>query len=223
MQPSIDTLLNEYLELHAFPDEKPFLRHLDYFKGENGLISACSISEQQSKLSGESTIKTAIIGKITVSGANNNNPDYVNGTCPWKKKFQSDDMLHNLKHPCDTNIVNRDGSINIDILKDFVKLNFEFDKNIDRFVMKKSTMIDYLSVCKNRDADLEQKITWYLPSFEMLAHGEWSSFFDVYADRKIDGEIAVTLNTFLQFYFEPDVLNQKVLTGTLGFLESESV
>jgi hypothetical protein len=217
----LETVLQEYLEDHYFPGAKPFLQHLDYFKGDDDkLISACSISDKQSALTGESKTKTYVIGKVTISGANNINPNYLNGTCPYKKKFESDDLLDKLTHPCDTKIVNSDGSINVDVLTHFVKTNFEYDKEMDTFILFKNKMMDHMEICKDRDADLEQTIRWFLPSFAMLAYGEWTSFFDVYCDRKYDGEKAVTLNTFLQFYFEPQVLYQKVLTGTLGYLES---
>ncbi len=215
MESNIESVLNEHLE--KYKDVKfPFLEHLDYFKGNDGGITSHSIAEQQSKLSGESMIKTTIIGKITISGANNNNPDYANGVCPWKKNFESDEMLKNLKHPSDTGIVNKDGSINIEVLTNFVKLNFEYDNEHGTFVMRKSTMFEYLKVCKERDSNLEKKVIWYLPSFEVVAQGEWSSFYDVYYDTNFNGEKAVTLNTFLQFYFESNVLNQRALNGQLS-------
>ncbi len=215
MEPNVEQVLNEYLE--KYKDIKfPFLEHLDYFKGDDGEITSHSIAEQQSKLSGESIIKTTIIGKITISGANNNNPEYNKGSCPWKNSFESGDMLKNLKHPCDTGIVNEDGSINIDILTNFVKLNFEYDNKTKTFIMRKSKMFDHLKLCKERDAQLKKGVTFYLPSFETVAQGEWSSFYGVYYDRDFNGEKAVTLNTFLQFYFESNVLNQRALSGELS-------
>lgn len=208
-----DNEINEYLKPYS-QGGRPFLKHLDYFK-ENGEITACSIGDRWSHLSGENGLKTYIKGQITVRGANKNNDDYKNGTCPWKHSFDSDYMMKCLKHPCDTGIVNQDGSINFAILKKVIKSNFELDAKTNLHIMKRSTMYEYLKQCKKRDEHLELKPGWELPSFDTIAHFEWYDFYYNFCDIIVDDEESVTIKTFLQLYFEPDVLYNRKLSGEL--------
>ena len=211
-------LTNEYLDetIKSFITDNPtpFLSHLDYFK-KDGEITACSIGDRWSELSGESGVKTYIKGKITIIGANNNDDNYINGTCPYKHSYQSEDMMHVLKHPCDTGIVNNDGSINIETLKKVIMLNFEYDKDINSFSMRESKMNEFLQVCKERDEGVVSNLPFYMPPFKTVAKFEWYDFYYNFCDRILNDENAVTLNTFLQFYFKPNVLYGRKLNGEL--------
>lgn len=211
-----DDIVNKLLEPYLYIGGFPFLKHLDYFKKDN-IITACSIGDRWSELSGENGLKTYVKGQVTIRGANHNNPEYQDGSCPWKHIWGSQDMMCVLKHPCDTGIVNKDGSINIEILKDFIKRNFEWDQDINTFIMRESTIIEYLKICKQRDIDLNLNIkpSMFGPSFATVAVFEWDDFYYNYCDRIINKERAVTVGTLLQFYFEADVLYQRTLNGEL--------
>lgn len=204
-QVSDHILFQKYIAIEG----KPFLKHLDYFKSD-GEITKCSIRDKWSALSGENRLKTYIKADITIRGANKFNPDYQNGSCPWKSRFESADMMEILKHPCDTGIVNIDGSINIEILTNFVNEYFE-PLNTDTWILRESVMNEYLRICLERDHNLTLKPFYTLPSFETLAKFEWYDFFLNFNDGQIDGTNIVNLETFLQFYFEPDVLYQRIL------------
>jgi hypothetical protein len=192
----------------------PFLEHLDYFK-TNGQITTSSIGDHWAELSGESCIITYIKGKITTSGANYANSSYQDGSCPWKKSFQSDEMMSFLKHPCDTGVVNQDGSINLDVLKLVIKACFEWNDSFRGFIMRKSTMKAYVEGCVIRDQDKPAKNHWTMPAYETVARNEWLDFFRNFADDEIDDNPIVTLDTFLSFYFQPLVLYNRVLANKL--------
>jgi hypothetical protein len=209
------TELDNYLNIYEDKfGEKVFLEHLEQF-AENNDISACSIANKQSELTGEYRLKTYTIGQITISGANNNNPDYLNGSCPYAYSFTPEEVLKHLKHPCDTGIVNNNGTINIETLREFILENFEYDDEIKTYIIKKPIMDDNLEKYKERDQHLNLKPIWYLPSFETIAQGEWHAFFNLYCDRKVNGFMSVTLETFLQFYFNQKVLNKKLLAKNM--------
>lgn len=190
--------------------ECPFVGHVDYFKGNDGKITSSSIATKWSELSNEWYLKTYIKGEITMRGAN-----YGAKTCPYKYKFNPDDMMSALKHPCDTGIVNKNGSINIDILKQFIKDNFIFHEENNGFILMKSTMDKYVEKCCLRDKDMNLKLGWNVPSCDTVARAEWYDFFLNYTDTLVNckshEEQAVTIDTFLKFYFQPKELYNKVL------------
>lgn len=192
---------------------KPFLVHLQEFKGEEG-ITACSIGQKWTALSGENSIATYGKGRITIAGANESNPEYKSGGCPWKKKYEEEEMMNLLKHACDTGIVNQDGSINIDSLKDLIRLRFSFHEGVG-FCIKKSVMDAHLDACAERDENLAKKMAWYLPGYKFLAQSEWDTAYDIFTDIIVDDERALTIETFFQFYFEPRLLFERTLSGEL--------
>jgi len=201
----LDLLLNQY------KNERPFLKHIEQFADE-GLVTVNSICQRQSKLTGENRIKTYAIGQGIIHQANQNNPQYISNSCPYANGFSSQEILTYLRHPCDTGNINDDGSINIEALKKMVLECFTYDATVSSYVMLESVLENYLKTCVERDLALNINIKphWYLPSFETVSKIEWGAFFNLYSDRIIDSERAVTIRTFLQFYFEPDVLNDKV-------------
>jgi hypothetical protein len=199
-------------------DKYPFIKHLNYFRGDDGNITVSSIGEKWSQLSGEYRIKTYAKGHITVKGAN-----YNANLCPYQNSFDSNTMMSALKHNCDSGIVNKDGSINIEILISLIKENFIYHGKSESFILLKSTMNSCLKDFHERDKHLNNKISWDLPSFATVATAEWDDFYLNYCDLIVDKdnyddkerEQAVTLDTFLQFYFDPKGLYDRVLRGEL--------
>ena len=215
MDLSITKEINDIINSFGKIDDKPFLKHLDYFKDGNGDINVSSIGEQWSALSGEYKIKTYLKGLITVKGAN-----YNMNSCPYMSNFDSDTMMNALKHPCDTGIVNKDGSINMVLLKNFIEHHFVYDYKSNKYILTKKCMKKYLVNCVERDANLPYKINWNMPSFQTVAQAEWNDFFLNYTDMMVcydDGtcDQSVTLKTFLQFYLVPNVLYNRVLNKEL--------
>jgi len=207
--------INDIIDSFGQIDSKPFLKHLDYFKDNNDDINVSSIGEQWSALSGEYRMKTYLKGLITVKGAN-----YSMNSCPYMSNFDSDTMMNALKHPCDTGIVNKDGSINMVLLKNFIVQHFTYDSETQKYVLIKQCMEEYLIECVDRDINLPYKINWNMPSFQTVASAEWNDFFLNYTDVIVsdDSSIshqAVTLKTFLQFYLVPNVLYNRVLNKEL--------
>ena len=208
-------IIRKYLEPYSKSDlktsaSKPFLKHLDHFSNQ-GVIDKSSMIEKWCALKDEN--KLLIYPKATMlmyqSNYNNNN------TCPYADKFTSDKMLYQLKHLSSTGIVNNDGSINLVALKDIMKSHFKHYSHLHTYCIKKSDMMDYIHMCHLRDAKFEEAKPWYLPSNTTQSKLEWYDFFNYFTDGFIDGEQVVSIETFLQFYFEPDVLFQRVSIGEL--------
>lgn len=202
------------LESFGPVDDKPFLKHLEYFSGKDG-ITMSSIGDKWSDLSKEHWLKTYTKGWITVKGAN-----YSMGNCPHMCTFDSNTMMCALKHPCDTGIVNKDGSIDRKALKKFIKDSFLYDEKSNSFLLTESKMKSNLGDYVERDSELSTYISWNMPSYKTVASAEWNDFFlnytDVYYyDDNKEDERAVTLKTFLQFYYVPEVLYKRVLGGEL--------
>lgn len=209
-----EQFIDEQIKKYDTGDPFPFLKHVHYFNKPDE-ITDCSIGERWSELSGESSAITFIKGKITITGANYSNEEYRDGECPYRRSFNTSDIMKALKHPCDTGIVNGDASLNIDIMKQVIMTNFEYDAEISMFIMKEDTMNEFLKVCKQRDADVPQHLPFYMPSYGTVAYNEWKDFYYNYCDRIVNKKRAVTLHTFLQFYFQGDVLYERKLGGEL--------
>ena len=220
-----DETIMDMVDKYKTDDPCPFLKHVEYFK-KDGEITACSIGERWSELSKENGLKTYIKGDITVRGANYNNKEcpykgmFSLTGCPYKYIWETDKMMESLKHPCDTGVVNEDGSINIDTLVTFIKTNFKFSDEHKTFVLPKSTMDACLPEFTKRDSDQTTSLSWNLPDFSTVARFEWDDFYLNYTDLIVtndDGskQQAVSLDTFLQFYFRPDELYSRTLGGEL--------
>lgn len=191
-------------------NDYPFLKHLDYFKNSNEEITVDSIACKWAKLTGEFYYLAKLKAWITVSGANHMDQNYKNGVCPWQDSFGSKQMMKNLKHPCDSEIVKSDGSIDVEVLRAFVLKYFVIGG--DTYVLTQSAMNQYVEVCIERDADKELNIAWNLPGAPTIAKNEWIGFFHVFKDGTFsNGDPYVTLETFIQFYFGSDALVDRVL------------
>jgi hypothetical protein len=213
-------------------DEHPFLRHIDYFRDPaTGKIDAQSIAKLWTQLTKQSTFKSNIKASITIDGANQmalfrkglakHGPG-----CPYRSTFAtSAELMPNLKHPCDTGIVNIDGSINADRLKQVLQLVAEWDPVVNMWLVRESKMQGLLVVRKKEDAHLGPKVTGIaglLADWPTVARNEWYDDFEVYCDLWLplhnnpkELERTISLPRFLQFYYQCDKLNTDVLRGIL--------
>ena len=218
----LDNILNTFINNNK--DIRPFLKHLEYF-GDNktGTINRSSIATKWSNLSKENYYKNLIKGQITIKSANENG-----NICPYRHDFKSSDLMLCLKHNSDTDIVNGDGSINIPILKKFVHELFEYNDYHKDYILRRPVLENYLIKCCKRDENKKKHLNGNiicmipisLPSFKTLAQAEWNDFYLNYTDCWISNsnnnkEQCVSIETFLQFYFKPDVLYKRVLSGEL--------
>ncbi len=207
----LDNLVQQYIDTSS---DKPFLKHLDYFKDDEGNITTTSIGKAWHALDpNKSTIKTRIKGLAIILGANYMPKKEGISSCPFMRKFSSSEqMMINLKHPCDTQIVNTDGSININKLKELICRCAEYDYRRKKWHIRKQNLDKYIQECINRDKETS-KTKWYLPSFEKIVHGEWNDFYEIYSDFSIFNtetasyDLSVTVETLLDFYFKSDELN----------------
>lgn len=202
-------IINNYLINNKIDDIKPFLKHLDYFKDDNNLITKCSITDKWSKLSGEYRIKTLVKAHITIDTSNKMNPEYKKCPYNYKYEFESSEMMKILKHPFDTGIVNDDGSINKTNLEEFINKNF-IEKD-DEYILLESKMKECLNEFLERDKNVEVPVFYTLPSFQTVAKFEWLDFFSIFSNFDVINDRAVTINRFLDFYFNPTKLyNEKL-------------
>jgi len=182
----------------------PFLEHVKYFSDENGKIDACSIADKWHKLTGVSKLMTWIKGKITIKGANIMSAKMG---CPYKAVFESPaEIMSLLKHKNDTGIVNKDGSINTNLLRGMLVDCVDHNCDPKNIFLRQSRVFDYI---KKRATDTSDDVWWL--SFETVAYNEWKDAFATYSDMIQYDEPCMSLDTFLQFYFQPKLLNDKTL------------
>jgi hypothetical protein len=195
----------------------PFYKHVRYFE-ENGIISKSSIRNKWAELSGESYFNTSIKGHITMKGANYK---ASKKTCPYKnkKKMLTPEITSCLKHPSDSGIVLSNGNINFDVLINIMTLSFEKDEKSNVMFIRKSTILKLLTEWSLRDIKEDKYFGFMMPNSDTVAKAEWNDFFlnfvDMWVKRNDEYEPAVTADTFLQFYYESDILYQRVLNGEL--------
>jgi len=201
MSQSLTDLIDYY---YSRSPSKPFLAHIEYFTDHNGITSK-SISKQWSHLTGENTIKTRLKGHLTIKAANQS-LSAMDAKCPYREAFKtSEELMPCLKHPCDTGIVNSDGSINRESLETMMRATFEFNGDLRQWVLRKSVMDTYLKCCGERDRYHQGKAPYKI-SWTTVAQAEWDDFFKTFSDCKVLGESSVTAVTFLRFYFKGDEL-----------------
>ncbi|AYV81531.1 MAG: hypothetical protein Harvfovirus39_10 [Harvfovirus sp.] len=168
----------------------PFLKHIEYFEDNKGGINASSIACKWSALSGEFRLKTMVRGALIIKSANDR------AKCPYKLKFSSSkEVMPYLKHPCDTNIVNPDGSINLMELEIFMCKCFEYDTEEKIWFAKQANVNNYLKLCSERDNG---------GKWAKIAQEEWNHFFKLFADSS--KEVKITAETLLEFYFDSTAL-----------------
>lgn len=206
----ITNLINKFYDSAT---QKPysFLNHVDYFQNKQTKeITSHSISENWSNLTGENCISTYAKGFAVIHGANIS--DEMKNQ-HYKYSFNSVDMMKCSKHSRDTGIVCKDGSINIDILENFLIEYSEENENSpedSKLIIRQSKMNQYLKKCDERDKDLPNVGPFYV-SYTTVAQGEWDTFFPIFSDFKIGTELCVTVETLLLFYFNSKELYDRKL------------
>lgn len=220
---SLQSIIQSYVK-NSSP--KPFLKHIDYFRDSKGKINKTSIATNWAKLSKESYFKTLIKAHITMTGANQVK-EQKNPGCPWSYDFNSSaEIMPHLKHSRDSDVVNHDGSIDIEKLQTMMTKLFEYDPVKNSYFVRKSEVTEYLKLWAQRDSHLETKISLLMPSWETVAQAEWDDFFLNFVDdwkltkKGDDVEATVTADTFLQFYFEGNKLYDRVFNGELPVKKS---
>lgn len=205
----INNLINEYKNLSK--RECSFLDHVDYFQNlTTKEITTNSISENWSNLTGENWLSTYAKGYAVIHGANVS--EEMKG-CPYKRSFNSVEMMKCSKHSRDTGVVNKDGSLNLDILEnfltDFTEENVN-SPNESKLILRQSKMNEYLKICDERDKNLPNVGPFYV-SYTSIAQGEWDTFFSVFSDFVIENERCVTVENILLFYFDSEKLYKEKL------------
>jgi hypothetical protein len=232
---------------------KPFLKHVDYFRSDS-LISTESIADKWQALSKEFYPIPYTKAMITIRGANavmarefeakkgsiesikdkteTESRKIEEKKCPYHEAFRTEEIMPLLKHPNDTGIINKDGSINYDILLAFCNEYFIYSDYDKTYILPESSMRKYLELCVKRDMHLNSNFAWYLPSAGTVASAEWTDFYRNFADcfkissipenieasytpLKYKIENAITLDTFCQFYYFGDELYKRNLSGEL--------
>ena len=188
-----------------------FLSHVDYFKNNHGIISARSISEKWSELSKENRLTTYLKGLAIIQSAN---ASHESVGCPYKFSYKSSkELMPCLKHSRDTGIVNKDGTIDINVLTNVLFTYFETNDcspEESKLVLSQSKMYEYLEICDTRDKDAPVTGPFFV-SYKSVSKGEWGFFFDIFSDIKINSELCVTAETFLLFYFNSKILYDRIL------------
>ena len=183
-------IVNQYLAPYLKQSGEPFLKHVDYFT-QGGPASMPTIVNQWHRLKEENKLKLHAKAALM---------------CPHVK----------MTYQFGTTIVNQNGSINMAALKDIMKTCFKKHDRLYTYCMTKSDLFDYLSLCQLRWEMMHHDTTpWYQMSQHTMAKIKWYEFFNYFTDYIIDGQQAVSIETLLQFYFEPDVLYQRVIFGEL--------
>jgi hypothetical protein len=202
----------------------PFHDHAHYFSNDNKTITSCSIGNKWKQLSKENILLTKIKGYITIRAANHVNQREKPG-CPYTSQFDAIKITQLLKHPSDSGIVNANGSINKEALTNMMLTSFEYDNVYDIYYLRKSTITKLLTSWSNRDINKDKYLGFLMPNSDTVAKFEWDDFFLNYVDywvlNESNSQPAVTATTFLQFYYMPSILYNRVLNGELPITKNK--
>jgi len=204
----------------------PFLEHVAEFMGSDGKIDEASIAERWTALTNQNAWLSSIKAKITINGANQVLKHRLKGdakSCPFMARFLSAaHIMPNLKHPCDTGVVNADGSIDANKLKKLMVECFIWDNEKKVWFMPKSSMLKFIAYRGKEDRDVKPLVEGLLmPSWSTVAQNEWIDAFNVYCDgwTAVKGcnklEPTISAKRLLQFYFNCAALNNDVRKNLL--------
>lgn len=111
------------------------------------------------------------------------------------------------------------GRVDMKLLTDFAENNFVFNFEKNQFVLRWENIQQYLERSIKKDILLPPKLNLQMPSFQTVAEEEWKNYFLNYSDIIIDHseikELAVSLGTFLQFYFDQNGFYKRVINKEL--------
>ena len=208
-------LLNTITKYSTISDPYPFHNHVKYFADSDGQITTYSIGTNWQNLSKENIVLTTTKAFVTISAAN-----YKSSCIFPQLSFEPTTITSLLKHPSDSGIVNSDGSINKDILTHLMLTHFKYDGTRNIYYLTKSTLTNLLTNWSQRDTNEDKSFGPFLPDSDTVAKFEWDDFFLNYVDYWVTAsEPAITSQTFLQFYYDPFTLYQRVLSGELPVRE----
>lgn len=221
----LKALIKEYAQKGG---DKPFLKHVSFFKDKHGDITRSTIATKWSVLENIWYLKAWIFGKVTIDGANQQAANECtavdsSGKCPWKTKdtfTDAGELMGYLKHPRDSGIVNKDGSINLENLEKIMLTYFEYDADRKTWFVRKSQFHKELDQTAIRDKDLPAKLEGALVGWDTVTRNEWNTQFKILCSgwiKTADGgwEETVSAQHFLEFYFMCDVLYARCLNKEL--------
>ncbi|MCE0722874.1 MULTISPECIES: caleosin family protein [Legionella] len=176
----------------------PLEKHMKYFGGNQPEgISYTSISQQNERL-GDSWLaarsNAAIVsaaGGMKVSG------------CPFSI-FKAKHAVGVLNHPQSTRIYNLDGTINEERwseLLDYAEENEETNK----LVITEASFYQFLDACRQQETRSD--------TFGIglkASNGEWSAFFDKFADTNAEGVRFVSIERLRKFYEDSHEVGEEV-------------
>lgn len=196
--------VKQKINLYSVNNTNPFLKHIQYFESDDQIITYLSIGNQWKKLSNE-VISPFVKSFITIQAAE------VKGLCPYAGGYDKEYIMHTLKHPSDSGIVVRDGSINEAELLKFIEKAFVYDDNKGKYVLWQSTMNTFIKSFAERDVNQNNYVSWYLPTFDTVAQAEWDDFFLNFSDLARNDDKGIFIDTLLEFYYASDVLYERTL------------
>ena len=194
----IGNIFHSFLNLHR----DTFLKYLEYFRDtdqENTFANGW-ITENKSDI----TINLCPY----ISNYNYNNTSSCGLKCMYDKG------LFKVSSPI--NKINEHQYVDMEVILNFIENNFVFNYAVNDFILFEYEIENHLLKCAKRDIMLPPKIYFDKMPFKTIAQGEWNEFFTNYADVIVNfdnnfDEKAITLTTFLQFYFIPDILHERLL------------
>jgi hypothetical protein len=206
----IDDLITLYFTRYK-NDPLRFRKHVEAFQDEDGKFTLTAFTHKWKLLTNDDPLTTRIACGLTYNA------------CAQDKEITAASCTGRLKHVYDTGIVNRDMSINEKNLKSTMKSVFKYDPEVKNQVTTLKELLENVDKCIKRDGP-DHKMPYhgvesYLVTYERVAKGEMENMIKAYSDviiTRSDEKIAgITAETFIQFYFESDVLNTKVMRGEL--------
>ncbi len=153
---------------------------------------------------------------------------------PRAKEWRPDVAMFLLKHPVDTGVVRANGSIDADellrVLDSYAFMQTQPDdlRQQQWVIALHSFLHDIIPQAAKRDVDVtngnQPKFSVLLGSYETLSRNEWSDAFAVFGDAWVLVPMphdnchyvpAMTVDTLLQFYYQPLRLRERRLANEL--------
>ncbi|HHT0593261.1 TPA: hypothetical protein ACTXXA_002032 [Legionella anisa] len=176
----------------------PLEKHIKYFGGNQPEgISYTSISQQNERL-GDGWLAARSNAAIVMAAAGSK----ISG-CPFSM-FKAKQAVGVLNHPQSTRIYNLDGTINEERwmeLLDYAEENEETKE----LLITEDNFYQFLDACRKKETRPD---TFGIAL--KASNGEWSAFFDKFADTNTEGKRFVSIARLRKFYEDSHEVGEEV-------------
>jgi hypothetical protein len=226
----------------------PFLKHIRVFGSECGRLNEKTVRDKMDELFeikglfDSNRVMNHIKTTFPFTAANIIRKEQT-PNCPYQKNFEATGLMKLLVHASDSGIIDRNGDINKENLFDLMVSIFEWDWDLSYDLDKEDPKLNLFVTKNTMDIKLKEwsmrdelkgikKRINYMFTTDKVAQGEWDDLFALFTNHyimviddndEICYEPAISIDIFLELYYQSDILFQKAVKKELPIKKEDFI